>query len=131
MSRENVGREYVRLALALDQHLPGYIDAYFGPPDWQEQAKTEGPRPLPELAQQASMLAVEIANTDTLDNQRQEFLARHVLAMQTSLRLLQGERMALVDERALPLAHGQRSSQTKLGSRGTPRKSSPERASIT
>ena len=98
MSREIVGREYVRLALALDQHMPGYVDAYFGPPDWQEQAKTDGPRPLPELAQQASMLAVAIANADTLDNQRKEFLARHVLAMQTSLRLLQGERMALVDE---------------------------------
>lgn len=48
------------MALALDQHLPGYVDAYFGPPDWREQAKTEGPRPLPELAQQASMLAVAI-----------------------------------------------------------------------
>src|SRR5687768_14460990 len=98
MSHEIVGREYVRLALALDQHMQGYVDAYFGPPDWQEQAKTDGPRPLPELVQQASMLAVAIANADTLDNQRKEFLARHVLAMQTSLRLLQGETMALVDE---------------------------------
>jgi hypothetical protein len=98
MTHESVGEEYVRLALAIDQHLPGYVDAYFGPPAWQEQAKTDGPRPLPELAQQASRLAIAIANADTLDHQRQEFLARHVLAMQTSLRLLQGERMVLADE---------------------------------
>lgn len=29
MTHENVGEEYVRLALALDQHLPGYVDAYW------------------------------------------------------------------------------------------------------
>lgn len=98
MTHETIGSEYVRLALALDQHLPGYVDAYFGPPDWQEQANTEGPRPLPKLAQQASRLAAAVANADTLDNQRKEFLTRHVLAIQTSLRLLQGERMALADE---------------------------------
>ena len=98
MSHEIVGSEYVRLALALDQHLPGYVDAYFGPPAWQEQAKTEGPRPLPDLAQQAARLAEDIANAGSMDNQRRDFLARHVLAMQTSLRLLQGESMALTDE---------------------------------
>lgn len=98
MTHESVGEAYVRLALALDQHLPGYVDAYFGPPAWQEQAKMEGPRPLPELAQQASRLAVAVANVDTLAIQRQEFLARHLLAMQTSLRLLQAESMPLADE---------------------------------
>lgn len=88
MTHENIGSEYVHLALALDQHLPGYVDAYFGPSDWQAQAKTDGPRPLPELAQRASRLATAVANTDTLDSQRKDFLTRHVLAMQTSLRLL-------------------------------------------
>lgn len=98
MSHEIIGEEYVRLALALDQHRPGYVDAYFGPPEWQEQAKTEGPRPLPALAQKALRLATAIAKADTLDDQRKDFLARHVLAMQTSLRLWQGETMALVEE---------------------------------
>jgi hypothetical protein len=98
MSHEVIGEEYVRLALALDQHMPGYVDAYFGPPEWQAQAKTDGPRPLPELAQKASGLAAAIANANTLDGQRKDFLARYVSAMQTSLRLLQGERMALVEE---------------------------------
>ena len=31
MSTESIAEEYVRLALAIGQHLPGYIDAYFGP----------------------------------------------------------------------------------------------------
>lgn len=98
MTHETIGEAYVRLALALDQHLPGYVDAYFGPPEWQEQAKTEGPRPLPELAQQAAVLAAAVAAHGTLDSQRQEFLGRHVSAMQSSLRLLQGDTMTLADE---------------------------------
>jgi hypothetical protein len=98
MSADMIGSEYVRLALALDQHLPGYVDAYFGPPEWQAQAKTAGPRPLSELAQQASTLAEAVARDDTLTDQRRDFLTRHVVAMQTSLRLLHGDRMALVDE---------------------------------
>lgn len=98
MTHETVGEAYVRLALALDQHLPGYVDAYFGPPEWSEQAKTAGPRPLPELAQQAAALAAAVAADGTLDSQRQDFLTGHILAMQTSLRLLQGETMTLTDE---------------------------------
>lgn len=98
MTPETIAEEYVRLALAIDQHMPGYVDAYCGPPDWQAQVKTDGLRPLPELAQRASQLAAAIASANPMDAQRKDFLARHVFAMQTSLRLLQGESMALVDE---------------------------------
>ncbi len=98
MSPEIIGEGYVRLALAIDQHNPSYIEAYFGPAAWQEQAQMDGPRPLPELAQQAALLADAIANADGLDAQRREFLTRQVKAMQTSLRLLLGESMALADE---------------------------------
>ncbi|MBE7530834.1 MAG: hypothetical protein HND44_19660 [Chloroflexi bacterium] len=95
---EIIGSEYVRLALAIDQHIPGYIEAYFGPAEWQEQVQTDGPRPLPELTQQASTLAAAIADAAVLDDQRREFLTLQVKAMQTSLRLLQGETLALADE---------------------------------
>jgi hypothetical protein len=98
MTHDTIGEAYVRLALALDQHSQGYVDAYFGPPHWQEQANADGPPPLPALAQQAASLADLIANATTLDAARQSFLARQVAAMQTSIRLLQGERMALADE---------------------------------
>lgn len=97
MSQE-IGEAFIRLALALDQHLPGYIDSYSGPPDWQAQAKAHGPQPLAELAQATSTLASQIAHDNTLDAQRKDYLARHVAAMQTSIRLLQGERMSLADE---------------------------------
>jgi len=97
MSQE-IGEAFIRLALALDQHLPGYIDSYSGPPDWQTQAKAAGPRPLAELAQITSTLATQISQDSTLNVQRKDYLARHVSAMQTSIRLLQGERLSLADE---------------------------------
>jgi hypothetical protein len=39
----------VKLQLAIGEKEEGYIDAYFGPPEWQAEAKL-APRPLPELA---------------------------------------------------------------------------------
>ncbi len=37
---------YVRLALRLDQHLPGFVDGYFGPPALKAQVDLEA---LPSL----------------------------------------------------------------------------------
>lgn len=93
-----VGEAFVRLALALDQHIPGYVDAYFGPPAWQEEAEGDGPRPLSVLAQEATALAAHVASNDLLDTERQAFLARQIAAMQTSIRLQQGEQMPLAAE---------------------------------
>jgi hypothetical protein len=93
-----LGEAYVRLALAIDQHLPGYIDAYFGPPEWKAQAEADGKRPLAELRRAAEDLSGAIANQDRSDPQQQDFLEKQVRAMVTSLRLLAGERLPLAEE---------------------------------
>ncbi|MCX6032071.1 MAG: hypothetical protein NT169_22590 [Chloroflexi bacterium] len=88
---------YVKLALALDQHMPGYIDAYYGPAEWRAAAGAAGPRPLPELAQEAAKLSAAIAAAPGLAGQRRDFLAQQARAMRTSLRLLARERLPLVE----------------------------------
>jgi hypothetical protein len=88
----------VRLALAIDQHRGGYIDAYFGPPEWKAAAQREGKRPLDELSRTAGKLAEAIASDASLDPQRRDFMGRHVRGMQMTLRLLSGERVSLADE---------------------------------
>jgi hypothetical protein len=98
VTSEDAGEEYARLALAIDQHMPGYVDAYFGPPEWRDQVQQEGLRPLAELASRAATLASAVAGASAMDAQRRDFLARHIHAMQANLRLLQGEKMALADE---------------------------------
>jgi hypothetical protein len=81
-----IAQHFVQLALALDRHIPGYVDTYFGPPEWKEQSLANGPRPIDELAQEARNLAAAIEQEPAFDDQRRDYLSRHVTAMQTSLR---------------------------------------------
>jgi len=92
------GEEFVRLALAIEQHMPGYVDSYFGPDDWMTQARQAGKIPLPDLTEKADRLATSLSHADELDAQRRDFLERQVTAMQMSLRLLSGEEVSLADE---------------------------------
>ena len=92
------GERLVRLVLAIDEHLPGYVDAYFGPEGWRTEAKEAGKMPLSDLARQTEQLASDLSQAGDLDAQRSEYLVSHVTAMQMSLRLLQGEHISLEDE---------------------------------
>jgi hypothetical protein len=101
LSDESIPQRFVQLALELDKHLPGNVDAYFGPPEWKAASAARGPQPIEELARQAARLAADIVQESNFDDQRRDYLARHVTAMQTSLRLLQGETLPLAEEAML------------------------------
>ncbi|HWT13208.1 MAG TPA: hypothetical protein VN231_10685, partial [Allosphingosinicella sp.] len=36
---DSVARDYVRLTLEIGEREEGYVDAYYGPPEWREQAR--------------------------------------------------------------------------------------------
>ncbi len=38
---DEVAEEYVKLVLALGEHDPAYVDAYYGPKEWRERAKAK------------------------------------------------------------------------------------------
>src|SRR6185503_2353828 len=44
-----LAERYVRLVLAVGQHDPDFVDAYYGPPAWKQQAEQQGKLPLTEL----------------------------------------------------------------------------------
>ena len=92
------GEEYIRLALAIEEYLPGYVDSFFGPQEWKAQAQQAGKRPLPELIERTVRLANDISQADDMDAQRKDFLARQVTAMHMSLRLQAGEQVPLAEE---------------------------------
>jgi hypothetical protein len=96
-SADELGSAYVRLALAIEQHRPGYIDAYFGAPSLKSHAMEAGKLPIPELMARARELAVAIVAYRG-DAHRGRFLARQVAAMQTALRILSGEDIPFVEE---------------------------------
>jgi hypothetical protein len=90
--------EFVKLALAIDEHLPGYVDSYFGPAEWQQEAKQAGKLPLPDLVHRVDELAMNVAEANDWDAQRKDFLLHQISAMQMSLRLLGGENVSLAEE---------------------------------
>jgi hypothetical protein len=92
------GEQFVRLTLAIDEHLPGYVDAYFGPEEWRAEAKRAGKLPLADLTRQADQLAIDISQSNDLNPQRKDYLLRHLTAVQMSLGLLHGDKVSLADE---------------------------------
>jgi hypothetical protein len=95
---QRLDQEFVRLALAIDEHLPGYVDSYFGPSEWQQEAKQVGKLSLSHLTQRVNQLAMNVSQAHEWDPQRKDFLSRQISAMQMSLRLLAGEKLSLAEE---------------------------------
>ncbi len=95
---DEIGREYLLLALRLERHVEGFVDAYFGPPELKDEAQAGEPRPLEALADDARQLmaAVEAGGAD--DPQRRDFLWRQARAMAAVIGNLSGPRLDYVQE---------------------------------
>src|SRR5688500_10044341 len=101
-SLDAIAADYVRLQLEIGEKEPGYIDAYYGPPEWQAAAKLT-PRTLPELAARTAVLqtrlaAAGLARLEPEDARRRDFLKAQLKAAATRLRMLQGEKLSFADE---------------------------------
>lgn len=92
-----VARDYILLALRLDQHLPGLVDSYIGPRDLKAQAETGQLPPPRRLADEARALRDRIG-ADVPDPQRRQWLERHVRALETHALLLAGEALDYVEQ---------------------------------
>jgi hypothetical protein len=100
-SLDAVARDYVRLILEIGEREPGYVDAYYGPPEWQAEAQA-APRTVPQLSQGAAGLRQRLEaiepGADPTVRQRKRYLLAHVSAASARLRMLSGERMGFADE---------------------------------
>ncbi len=94
---DHVGESYLALALHLDRHFAGFVDAYFGPPELRDAIGDAEPRALEALADDAANLEAAI-ESGIEDPQRKDFLARQVRAMQAVVRKLSGEQLDYVAE---------------------------------
>ncbi len=101
-SLDAIARDYVALILEIGEREPGYVDAYYGPAEWQEAAKAN-PRTVPQLIQGAASLterlnAVATRGAEPVVAQRRKYLLAHVSAASARLRMLSGEKMGFADE---------------------------------
>ncbi len=98
MSQSNAPAGYVQLAFMIDRHLPGYVDAYFGPPQLKAQATLENRPPLEALDDLAASLSASISTDPDLARDRRAFLEEELRAMRTTIRILSGDAPAFVEE---------------------------------
>jgi hypothetical protein len=101
-SLDRIAADYVALILEIGEREPGYVDAYYGPPEWQAAAHAH-PREIPALAEGAAALttrlnAVPVAGAEAATVQRRKYLLAHVSAAAARLRMLSGETMGFADE---------------------------------
>ncbi|HEY0013728.1 MAG TPA: hypothetical protein VGB79_12855 [Allosphingosinicella sp.] len=106
-SMDRIAEDYVKLQLVIGEKEEGYIDAYYGPPEWREAARAEAAgATLPQLAERTRALIERIGAVEaftsyaagSIEARRSGFLQAQLVAAATRLRMLQGERLSFADE---------------------------------
>lgn len=105
-SLDAIARDYVLLQLTIGEKEDGYIDAYYGAPAVQDQAKAEAPQlslPMLEartvaLRVRAKQFADDGVEGVSMDERRARFLAAQLTAARTRLRMMRGEKLGFVEE---------------------------------
>src|SRR5438046_10741622 len=74
-SVSEIAEAYVKLVLAMGQHDPDYVDAYYGPPEWKKQSETK--KALDAIALEATQLRDQLAKIsmppDEMERLRREY----------------------------------------------------------
>jgi len=97
-----IAERYVKLVLAVGQHDPLYVDAYFGPEEWQTKAKKEK-KPLGAIDQDAMVLIGELqklnpSGQEEIVSLRRTFLVRQLESLAARTRMLRGTRYSFDEE---------------------------------
>ena len=104
----SIAADYVKLVLAVGQHDPDYVDAYYGPPEWKAAADRAGKQPLEYLRGDAARLLdrlaehAEVSGERRSDGSRWAYLAGQLDSVKAHCEKLGGKRRSF-DEEALAL----------------------------
>jgi len=100
-SLDAIAVDFVKLTLEAGVREDGYVDAYYGPPEWQEAAKAKT-RDQATLRRDARALATRLAAlpaaTDPLVQRRRVFMAGQLKAADTRLSMALGDKFKFADE---------------------------------
>jgi hypothetical protein len=93
-------RDYVRIVLALGEHDPDFVDAYYGPAELREEAKAEA-KDLARIRVAAEALAHELRampDEDEWQVLRRNYLTRQLGSLIARIDLLQGKKLPFDQE---------------------------------
>jgi len=99
-----VAEKYAHLVLALGQHDPDYVDAFYGPAEWKTQAEQKK-QSLDAIAAGSKELGAKLAAShdaassgDEMLKLRREYLQKQISALAARVRMLKGEKLKFDDE---------------------------------
>jgi len=108
-----VAERYVHLVLAVGQHDPDYVDAFYGPIEWKTQAEKEK-KSLDAIGAEAAELLKKLSvertaaplvessdagnSGDEMIKLRREYLQKQISALAARVRMLKGEKLKFDDE---------------------------------
>ena len=98
-----LAERYVHLVLALGQHDPDYVDAFYGPPEWRKEAEATKV-PLSDIDAGARALAEALAaaapppDAEELVRLRHQYLTRQLEAVRARLSMLSGTKLSFDEE---------------------------------
>jgi len=93
---DDIAREYLLIALAIDEIEHGIVDSYYGPPELREEAKS-GNADADALARRTAALRNRLSG-EADDEQRALWLDRQLLGLETIARRLAGEELPYLTE---------------------------------
>ena len=99
---DGIAADYVHLSLEAGEREDGYVDAYYGPAEWQAEAKAH-PRDVATLRKDAHILAARLdaVRPQALspdDRRRKAMLAGQIHAAETRLAMIAGAKFSFADE---------------------------------
>jgi hypothetical protein len=98
---DRAAESYVKLVLAVGQHDPDYVDAFYGPPEWRTEAEA-AKRPLADLRAEAERLVADVqavpASGDEMERLRHQYLIRQLQSMVARLDMLSGRKLSFDEE---------------------------------
>ena len=93
---------YVKLVLAVGQHDADYVDAFYGPAEWTDEAKAQR-KPLEQIKNEALQAKLEIELPDISDEEeltqlRYHYLTTQLSALITHVEMLGGKKLSFDEE---------------------------------
>src|SRR5262249_58910356 len=93
---DEAAQHYVHLVLEIGAHEKGFVDAYFGPPQWRIEAEAH-PRNISELKAEAdriqsSLSAMDASAQPPMEHRRNAWLQASVASARSRLDMIEGTR---------------------------------------
>ena len=100
-SMDDISKRYVKLVLSVGEYDPNYVDAYYGPEKWQEEAKAEH-LSLDQIHESAQSLLTGVASipvsSDSMIQLRHQYLAKQLQALSARVDMLRGKKFTFDEE---------------------------------